>query len=616
MPCVTHSGLGVCPAVDRLQRAPTLRRKGGPKTRPGRRRISKRISLRRLLTLPYAALIIGVAVLIGALSYRTGSHAVDTMSDQLLLETVARIGQAVDRHVVGSGAVLEAAFPNGMPAPEKIDAVQAELRTRFWIATSLHLDPNNYVYYGTRQGQFFGLWRFSQQEAELRIKLQPDAPRAIRHFSGINGALADAELEPVMYDPRVRPWFKAGASNQSHTWTSIYIDFRNAELVATRARRVLAADGELEGVVATDLSLRALNDFVRGLKISEHALAFIIEPDGKLIASSRSANVVRGADGKNARLNAADSGDAVQVAAYQQVRAALAAAGGGMTTAHTLRFTAPDGASIQLAFDRLRDAAGLDWITVVAVPRSDFMHGITDNVIRTAVIGAAAAFIVALLGLWILNSVAGDLHRMADAARGIGEGRLDTPLDIHRRDEIGDLADSFRAMQLRLRVDALTGLDNRDAIVRSIADRIGQHRRAADSRAFAVLFLDLNNFKSINDRLGHEVGDRVLIEIGRRLRAMTRAGDMVARYAGDEFVVLVNDVVDERAADQVRLHVERLLQEPLAGDALGPAAGLSVGGAVGLAVCPSDADTVEGLLARADADMYARKAAAGKLTRG
>ena len=89
-----------------------------------------------------------------------------------------------------------------------------------------------------------------------------------------------------------------------------------------------------------------------------------------------------------------------------------------------------------------------------------------------------------------------------------------------------------------------------------------------------------------------------------------------ARYAGDEFVVLVNDVSDAHAADQVRLHVEQLLQEPLSGDTLGAAVGLSVGGAVGLAVCPTDADTVEGLLARADADMYARKAAAGKLARG
>jgi diguanylate cyclase (GGDEF)-like protein len=530
------------------------------------------------------------------------------MSDQLLLETVARIGQAVDRHVVGSGAVLEAAFPNGMAAPESIDGVMEELRSRFWIATSLHLDPNNYVYYGNRLGQSFGVWRFSQQDAELRVKVRAEDPRRLYRFTGINGALGPQTLEPTIFEPRTRPWYKAGATTQSDTWTSVYIDFRTAELVATRARRVLATNGDLEGVVATDLSLRALNDFVRRIKVSERALAFIIEPDGKLIASSRSANVKLGADGKNERLNAADSGDAIQVAAYAEVQRALAAQGTNLS-AHTLRFTAPDGSSIQLAFDRLRDAAGLDWITVVAVPRSDFMHGITANVTRTAVIAAVAALVAALLGLWILGSVATDLHRIAEGARAVGEGRLDTPLAVQRDDEIGDLADSFRAMQHRLRVDVLTGLVNRDVIVRNIADRIGQHRRLADDRLFAVLFLDLNNFKSFNDRLGHQGGDKVLIEIGSRLRAMTRSGDMVARYAGDEFVILVHDVNDANAADQVRGHVEQLLREPLTSVKGDGDSELAVSGAVGMALYPGDGDTVDALLAHADTDMYARKAA-------
>ncbi|MEP7297300.1 MAG: diguanylate cyclase [Burkholderiales bacterium] len=518
-----------------------------------------------------------------------------------------RIGQAVDRHVVGSGAVLEAAFPNGMAAPESVDGVMEELRTRFWIATSLHLDPNNYVYYVSRTGQFFGLWRFSQQDAELRVKLRAEDARRLYHFTGINGNLGPQTLEPVIYEPRVRPWYKAGVSNQSHTWTSIYIDFRTAELVATRARRVLAKNGDLEGVVATDLSLRALNDFVRRIKVSDHALAFIIEPDGKLIASSRSANVKLGADGRNERLNAADSGDALQVAAYAEVRRMLATRGTD-AAAHTLRFVAPDGSSTQLAFDRLRDAAGLDWVTVVAVPRSDFMHGVTANVTRTAVIAAAAALAAALLGLWILGSVATDLHRIAESARAVGEGRLDAALDVQRPDEIGDLADSFRAMQRRLRTDVLTGLVNRDVIVRSIADRIGQHRREADKRSFAVLFLDLNNFKTFNDQLGHEGGDKVLIEVGSRLRAMTRAGDLVARYAGDEFAILINEVNDAQAGAQVRGHVEQALRAPLVSQTGGDAR-LSVSGAVGLALYPGDGDTVDALLAHADKDMYDRKAA-------
>jgi diguanylate cyclase (GGDEF)-like protein len=576
-----------------------------------------RLSLRQSLTLPFVALVLGVAVLIGALSYRAGSQAVDTVADNLLLETASRIGQAVDRHVVGSGAVLEAAFPNGMVAPAGIDRELDDLRGRFWIATSLHLDPNNYVYYGNRQGQFFGLWRHSIQDGELRVKLQAEAPRGFQRFSGINGTLSAPQLETRVFDPRVRPWYKAGAANLSHTWTSIYIDFRTSELVATRARRVLGASGEVEGVVATDVSLRRLNDFVRKLRMSPHAVAFIIEPDGNLIASSRSPNVQRLADGSFGRVNATASEDALQRAAYAQVRQALLPnPQGAEARRQTLSFTGPDGTAVQLAYEHLRDDAGLDWTTVVAVPRSDFMSGVTENVLRTAIIGTLAALVAVALGLAILNWLSRDLARLASAARSIGEGQLDAPLAILRNDEIGQLASSFRQMQQRLRTDVLTGLVNRDVIVRSIAERLLHPRRSADAQPFAVLFIDLNNFKRVNDQLGHEAGDRALVEVAARLRGATRAGDLVARYAGDEFVVLLDRVADAKAADHVRVHIEDVLYEPL--KSLGDSPGVRElsGAAVGLALYPGDGDDAEALIRHADHDMYGRKRAAREPARG
>ena len=128
-----------------------------------------RLSLRQVLTIPYVVLVLALALTIVGLSYFAGSRAVDTVSSHLLMETVGRIGQAVDRHIMGSGAVLEAAFPDGMPANPTIDADVQSLRTRFWIATSLHTDPNNYVYYGNRYGQGFGLFRHSKSEGELRM---------------------------------------------------------------------------------------------------------------------------------------------------------------------------------------------------------------------------------------------------------------------------------------------------------------------------------------------------------------------------------------------------------------------------------------------------------------
>lgn len=564
-------------------------------------------SLRQWLTVPYVALTLGVAVLIGILSYRTGSQAVDTLANHLLQETVARIGQAVDRHVVGSAAVLEAAFPNGMAGPESVMADLDSLRTRFWIATSLHLDPNNYVYYGNQQGQFLGLWRFNTQDAELRIKRFPDQPRRLYRFSGINGKLSDETIEKKMFEPRQRPWYKAGESSTSHTWTAIYIDFRNYELVATRARRVLDRLGHFQGVVATDLSLKRLNEFVRTLSLTAHAIAFIIEPDGKLIASSRTPNIVPLPDGTSDRINAADSDNALQRAAYAEVRRAM---GGGATfdVPVTARFVGPDHQPIELAFERVRDDAGLDWIIVVAVPRNDFMQDVTGNVQRTVVIGVCAAMLAVALGLNIMGWIGRDLRRLTDAAQAIGEGRLEVPLEVARRDEIGVLASTFRQMQQRLRTDLLTGLDNREMMIRSINERLAHPRRAGDSASFAVLFVDLNNFKLVNDRLGHEAGDRALNEFANRLRAVVRAGDRIARYAGDEFVLMVDDIPSREIADQARMHIEEALRQPLASiDMTALPEDTLLGAAVGMAFYPDDGDKADELIKRSDQDMYERK---------
>jgi len=565
------------------------------------------LTLRQWLTVPFTVLVLGVALLIGALSYSTGSHAVDTVSTHLLQETVARIGQAVDRHVVGSAAVLEAAFPNGMAAPESIEGEFSALRTRFWIATSLHMDPNNYVYYGSKKGQAFGLWRFNAQDAELRYKLQPDHMRKLSRFTGINGALGDTTIEDKLFEPRTRPWYIAGETSISHTWTSIYIDFRTAELVATRARRVLGADGSFQGVVATDMSLQKLNEFVKKLSISREAVAFIIEPDGKLIASSGSPNIQLQPDGTNIRINASESDHALQRAAYAQVQA-LTASGGAIRGPVTHRFTGPQNQAVELAFDRVIDSAGLDWVIVVAVPRSDFMKGVTANVQRSALIGLLAAMAAVALGLGILAGVARDLKRLTTAVREVGEGQLDAPLDVHRKDEIGTLAITFRNMQYRLRTDVLTGLNNREMMYHSISSRIEQKRRTGDALSFLVLFVDLNNFKLINDRIGHKAGDRALMEVAQRLSASTRAGDLVARYAGDEFVLMIDDVQSREAAEQIRTNLELVLAVPLETvdlSVLPP--GQDTGAAVGLALYPADGTSADDLIQHADHDMYGRK---------
>lgn len=159
-----------------------------------------------------------------------------------------------------------------------------------------------------------------------------------------------------------------------------------------------------------------------------------------------------------------------------------------------------------------------------------------------------------------------------------------------------------RALAHRAAHDGLTGLPNRMAF----EDRLEQamQRAQADSRCFAVLFIDSDDFKSINDRFGHAAGDAVLVEVAGRISAQLRAGDIVARLGGDEFVVLLDPVKDREGAERVAAAIIAAMTEPVALEA-GPTIVTSV--SVGTAIYPHDAAEVAGLLRHADSAMYVHK---------
>ena len=573
------------------------------------RRLTDRLSLRRLLTLPYVVLVLALVLLMGSLSWRAGRDTVDTLSGQLLVEAVSRIAATVERHVGGADAVLEAAFPTGLPAPENIARELDTLRTRFWLATSVHRDPNNYVYYGDRHGHFLGLWRFSELEAELRLRTSGEGPRTIYRLSGITGDLRAPVVEDKIFEPRERPWYQAALSQPASLgWTPVYIDFKTLDLVATRTKRVGNDVGEPEGVAATDLPLKQVTALLQRLALTENAVAMVVEADGHLIGVSRGAHMKTLAVGQHERLNAAQSTDALVAAAFNEVRRRSAGGGDATGTApRTDSFSDAEGRVVQLGYARVDPGLGLNWLIIVAVPRADFLAGVQRNFAQAAVLAGLGVIVALGLGWAVLGIVTRELRELAEAARRVGDGVLDEPPEVHRTDELGELARSFADMQRRLLTDQLTGLSNRSAILRRIEDRILQQRRRGDRWPFAVMFIDFDRFKDINKRFGHGVGDAVLKEIGQRLRTGVRIGDIVARYAGDEFVLLLDSVENRADAEAAREHLEatvRVQLESLAG--IAPAE-FSVGASFGIALYPDDGQDTESLLRHADADMYARK---------
>jgi len=152
--------------------------------------------------------------------------------------------------------------------------------------------------------------------------------------------------------------------------------------------------------------------------------------------------------------------------------------------------------------------------------------------------------------------------------------------------------------------DALTGLPNRTLFLDRLEQSLRRSRRFGSGKGAAVLFLDLDRFKVVNDSLGHQAGDELLRSVAKRLAAALRPGDTVARMGGDEFTVLLEDVGDAREATVVAERVLATLAAPFA------VAGrdLFVSGSVGIALAQPDAQP-EALIRDADVAMYRAKAA-------
>jgi diguanylate cyclase (GGDEF)-like protein len=238
---------------------------------------------------------------------------------------------------------------------------------------------------------------------------------------------------------------------------------------------------------------------------------------------------------------------------------------------------------------------------------------------RTLEGALAAAFFIAIGGmLYFRRRMAKDLlGPVATLHNGVSKleaGELGHHIEVVRPDELGDLAEAFNRMAdalhdshstltQRATHDSLTGLANRavlaDRLSSSFAE--GSDRRA---RHDSVLFIDVDDFKDVNDTLGHEGGDHLLIELAGRLRDCVRPSDLVARLGGDEFAILVGDD-DGSTATEIAERVLAALQLPFA---LGGAE-ITVAASIGVARRGSETVDAAELLRQADFAMYMAKGA-------
>ena len=167
-----------------------------------------------------------------------------------------------------------------------------------------------------------------------------------------------------------------------------------------------------------------------------------------------------------------------------------------------------------------------------------------------------------------------------------------------------DLAITQERLRNAVYLDPLTGLYNRAVFVEGLGTRLKESQRRRGSDLFALLYLDLDRFKVVNDSLGHLVGDELLIAVSRRLEACLRTGDVLARLGGDEFAILLNGLQTDQQANVIAIRVQQSLSKPFA-----------VGGrevftsaSIGIAFGGAQYNTPDEMMHDADTAMYQAKA--------
>ena len=146
--------------------------------------------------------------------------------------------------------------------------------------------------------------------------------------------------------------------------------------------------------------------------------------------------------------------------------------------------------------------------------------------------------------------------------------------------------------------DVLTGLANRNLLTDRLSHAIAQTDR--QHRQLAVLFLDLESFKAVNDTYGHDAGDSILKRVAERLRACVRAGDTIARLGGDEFVPILENIDHQEDVDHVVQKIKNGFEQYFRVKSHA----IRIGVSVGMAIYPRDGKNLETLLSHADLTMY------------
>ncbi|WP_370588906.1 PAS domain S-box protein [Tychonema sp. LEGE 06208] len=460
------------------------------------------MSLSLVLLIP---LVVQISVAVGVtgwLSFRNSQKTVNNLATRLSLEVAARTKENFRSFGDVSHLFLQmntAAIASGNLNPEDFPNLERYL----WNQTKLS-DRTTTIYYGDEQGKFLLLKR----EAEDLVYIRDESTAPNRQIYRLDSQGNRTELiKTAPYDPRTRPWYQAAKQSGKASWSPIYVFTAAPVLGITPVMPIYNQTGSLQGVLAIDLTLSQISDFLKRIKISPSGQVFAIERSGEIVASSTDElPFVTTKDGQK-RLLATQSKNLLIRSASTYLQKQF----GSFTQISSQgQFTFDlDGKRQFITVAPLQDGRGLDWLIVVVIPEADFMEQINANT-RTTILLCFFAFILAIaLGIFTSRWVVQPITRLLEASKALTKmsessdftsSELDGEVEVKGINELGLLAQSFNQMARQLRSSFVALEQTNSNLEQRVAERTAELE--ATEAELRALFAAMNELIIVLDSTG------------------------------------------------------------------------------------------------------------------
>jgi diguanylate cyclase (GGDEF)-like protein len=566
-----------------------------------------KVSLPFFLVAPFLLQIFAIVGLIGWLSFRNGQTAVNEVASELRNGVSRHIKDQLNTYITLPPLVNQ--ITANAIASGQINVSNEQMLGRHLWQQVQTFRETTFHFIGKSNGDFFTARRLASGEVQVGLANSSTNQQINYFIPDQNGdRLELVEVIPRRFDPRTQPWYKAAVIGGKPTWTEIYRHFVTKGLTITATQPVYSQQGNLVGVISTDFVFLQINQFLRSLKIGKSGQTFIIEKSGALIATSTDdpTFIIRG--DKTDRILAQDSKNDIIRLSVQK----LLEDRGKLDSITEFEFEVA-GAKQFAQVSHLKDKLGIDWLIVVVVPESDFMDKIQENTQTTIAISAIALAISTIIGMYVAKQITQPIVNLTNAVSKLARHQDMIAIPEEGIEELSILAKSFNTMSAQLEAtfmdlhhsayhDPLTNLPNRTAFLYSLEHRISR-RQVEPEYLFALLFLDLDRFKLVNDSLGHLVGDQLLVAVTQRLQTCLRKTDMLSRFGGDEFIILLNEIPNIEFANQFAERLQKSLNQPfeLEGNQIFTSASIGIVSPINSTGSPQD------LLRDADIALYQAK---------